>query len=321
MFKKHEIYIFVLSFLALSIKTYSTPFFVPCLATFMGLVIYYALRFNLSELLWEITIVLLLVSLCLIVGPGENPNRVEWVNFGGESLKLSNGQNIRTSEDVKIGDIVDYNGKVILRGNRAVYFLPNMRLQIYNNAFKNIDYPISSLIAGCRLGVRRDIPQSIRTYFVLSGCYHYLAISGLHVGIFIALLSFVLKILRFKKPLSMASILTSHAIPLTGMPPSAVRAYLFFSLLSSHGYENYRNVPPLYITGLIFLILILLCKLSIGMVLSFLAVCDIILTYDKKDSWLKKLTTISISPFCSHCWLYSIGLGPLTFYRQSISCY
>ncbi|WP_165863656.1 ComEC/Rec2 family competence protein [Phorcysia thermohydrogeniphila] len=231
--------------------------------------------------------------------PIASPDRVVWISERSENLKLAlleNGKRVRLRDDVKIGDIVDGSGHLLTEGNRLYRFLPNLRHSLYRKVEENVDYPISTVVGAVTLGVRYELPYAVKGYFLLSGLYPFLAISGLHVGIVIGALAGLLKLLKVKRPLTKATLSILPLMPLTGLPPSAVRAYLFM-LFISLGIENYRKVSPLYLLSVVFLVAVITSGISLSAVLSFSAVAGILLLSSSGGSRITKLLKVSIAPF------------------------
>lgn len=100
------------------------------------------------------------------------------------------------------------------------------------------------------LGYRSDIASNARAYFNVCGLSHLLAISGLHVGLVLMLLSFTFRPLTLVwRGLELQFIATIGAIWLyvwlCGMPPSAVRAAAMFSLMAALRLRADGGVSPL----------------------------------------------------------------------------
>jgi competence protein ComEC len=260
--------------------------------------IHYWFRFKLSELLPGTVIALFVFVLFRFFSPLESSERVVWITeqWGDEKVAtLLNKSRIPVEDDVEIGDIVDGTGEVIRKGDPFFYLLPNFRLRIYRELEKAISYPVSSVAGGVTLGVRKEIPDAIKSYFLLSGLYPFLAISGLHVGIVIGIIAFMLRMLSLKKPLTKASLVVLPLMPLTGLPPSAVRAYLFMFFVSL-GVESFRKISPFYLLGVVFLFAAVTGNISIGTVLSFLAVGGILVVIDSVKSKALRILLFSIAP-------------------------
>ena len=84
------------------------------------------------------------------------------------------------------------------------------------------------------LGARGDLSPEVRSAMVRAGAYHVLAISGLHVGILVFMISILVTVLRLGRTRRVAASLAIVAfyVVFTGMRPSAMRAGTFFLVLS-----------------------------------------------------------------------------------------
>ncbi|WP_346883057.1 ComEC/Rec2 family competence protein [uncultured Algibacter sp.] len=140
-----------------------------------------------------------------------------------------------------------------------------------------------SIINALLLGQRQDISKDIYSSYVNAGVIHILAVSGLHVGIILLILNFLLKPLeRFKhgrliKTLLIVSILWSFAI-VAGLSASVTRAVTMFSVFAIAA--NLKRPTNTYNTIAISMFVILLCAprllFDVGFQLSYLAVIAIV---------------------------------------------
>jgi len=296
--EKHALYVFFLSFLVITIQNFGKPYFIFCLLATLILLIYYWFKFKLSELLPGTVITLFILVFFKFLAPLETPEKIVWITEQWGDAKIAillNRSRVPVEDDVKIGDIVNASGRVIQKGNPFLYLLPNLRLRIYRELEESISYPISSVAGGVTLGVRKEIPDAVKSYFLLSGLYPFLAISGLHVGVVIGTIAFMLRMFSSKKPLTKASLVVLPLIPLTGLPPSAVRAYLF-TLFVSLGVESFRKVSLFYLLGVVFFITAVMGNISTGAVLSFLAVGGILVVIDSIKSKALKILLLPVAP-------------------------
>jgi len=300
MVKKEVLYIYFLAFGALTFKSVDTPYFPYLLTATLILFASYALRFRWQELVPGALIVAgLLVISSFLSPPKTQLNQVEWIKevHHERVALLKGGRWIKLKDDrVEVGDIVTPDGELLLKKNSIGVKLQRLRFNLYKKIEENIDYPVSAVIGACTLGVRYGLPASTKGYFALSGLYHFLAISGLHVGIVIGALAGLLKILKFRRPITTASLLILPLMPLTGLPPSAIRAYLF-TLLLGLGIEEFRKVSPLYILGWVMLITILFDKFNLSATLSFSAVGGILLQVEGEGERFEKGLRVAVAPF------------------------
>ncbi len=162
------------------------------------------------------------------------------------------------------------------------------------------------------LGQRQDISKELLDDYSQAGAIHILAVSGLHVGILLLLLSSILKpVERLRNGKIVKTILIVIALwffaILAGLSASVVRAVTMFSIVAIGQIRNEKNNV---IRSLIFsLLLLLLCKpmflFDVGFQLSYLAVFGIVTIQPKLENiWTPKLfflrkiwqlTTVSIA--------------------------
>ena len=135
------------------------------------------------------------------------------------------------------------------------------------------------------LGERKAISDELYQNYASAGAIHILAVSGLHVGIILLLINFLLKPLQQLKWLKFTLTLIgiwSFAL-LTGLSASVVRASLMFSFVA-FGLQINRKVNLLNTLFSAFLILILINPFyvfQVGFQLSFAAVFSIALFQPK----------------------------------------
>ncbi|NRD19362.1 ComEC family competence protein [Winogradskyella eckloniae] len=142
---------------------------------------------------------------------------------------------------------------------------------------------VLSIINALLLGQRQTIDKNVYNNYVNSGTIHILAVSGLHVGIILWILNFLLKPLlylkhgRFLRPLIIVVILWSFAI-IAGLSPSVTRAVTMFSIISIA--MHLKRPTNIYNTLVISAFVILLFKptflFSVGFQMSYLAVFGIV---------------------------------------------
>lgn len=166
-------------------------------------------------------------------------------------------------------------------------FKTKKRLQyiINNYIFEEDERAVASALL---LGNKDLLSDDIMKSFSSTGATHILAVSGLHVGIFYTLLSWLFKILlRFKKlkilhPIIIIAGIWFYVI-LTGGSPSVTRAATMFSFIAigqaSNRYVNIYNI--------IAFSAFIICTINpyiitdVGFQLSYFAVIGIIFMYQK----------------------------------------
>ncbi len=154
----------------------------------------------------------------------------------------------------------------------------NTKLKTYN--FKPDELAIINALL---LGQRQDISEEVYNSYTNAGAIHILAVSGLHVGIILIILSFVLKPLeRFKhgrliKTIVLVVLLWSFAV-IAGLSASVTRAVTMFSIVAIG--MNLKRPTNIYNTLAISILIILLIKplfiFDVGFQLSYLAVLSIV---------------------------------------------
>ena len=154
----------------------------------------------------------------------------------------------------------------------------NLKLQSYE--FKPDELAIINALL---LGQRQDISKEVFTSYTNAGAIHILAVSGLHVGIILLLLSFVLKPMeRFKhgkllKTFLLVILLWGFAL-IAGLSASVTRAVTMFSIVAIA--FNLKRPTNIYNTLAISMFIILLIKpmflFDVGFQLSYLAVFAIV---------------------------------------------
>ncbi|WP_142785188.1 ComEC/Rec2 family competence protein [Changchengzhania lutea] len=140
-----------------------------------------------------------------------------------------------------------------------------------------------AIINALLLGQRQDISKDIYTSYTNAGAIHILAVSGLHVGIILLILSIVLKpIERLKrgkliKMVLLVSFLWSFAL-IAGLSGSVTRAVTMFSIVAIA--INLKRPTNIFNTLAISMFVILLFKplflFDVGFQLSYLAVFAIV---------------------------------------------
>jgi competence protein ComEC len=141
-----------------------------------------------------------------------------------------------------------------------------------------------SIINALLLGQRQDINQDVYNNYVNAGTIHILAVSGLHVGIVLLILNFLLKPLNrinygshYIKPIIIVIVLWAFAV-IAGLSPSVTRAVTMFSVIAIA--MHLKRQTNIYNTIAISAFFILLFKpiylFDVGFQMSYLAVIAIV---------------------------------------------
>lgn len=180
-----------------------------------------------------------------------------------------------------------------------------------------------AVINALLLGQRQDISKSLISDYQNAGAIHILAVSGLHVGVILLILSFVFKPLeklkngKVLKTVIIVLLLWMFAF-IAGLSASVVRAVTMFSFVAFGMSFRLKNIVEFsFISSLFFLLLIKpMFLFDVGFQLSYLAVFGILWTQAKLYSIWKpkykifdffwKLFTVSIAA--------QVGIFPLSIY-------
>jgi competence protein ComEC len=180
-----------------------------------------------------------------------------------------------------------------------------------------------TVLSALLLGQKQDISPELLKEYQYAGAVHILAVSGLHVGILMYFILFLLKPVgnsKNGKTIKLVIIILSlwAFATLTGLSPSVVRSVTMFSFLAIG--TNLKRTVNIYHTLLVSMFVILLVNPSfiyeVGFQLSYLAVFFIV--------WLQPLLKKFWSPknkILSYFWdiltvstAAQIGTMPLTLY-------
>jgi len=170
----------------------------------------------------------------------------------------------------------------------------------------NFPEPQATFLSAILLGLKKQIPSDMRSWFSLSGVSHLLAVSGLHIAILIQMIATLLTnvfLIRRQKVFFPTIFIISLFIILIGAPASAIRAGLIglVLLFASKIERPYSGLNSLILVGtLMLLINPKFLIFDIGFQLSFLAVLGICLFYKSFNKWLKKIPDYRFLPLRSY---------------------
>ncbi len=209
----------------------------------------------------------------------------------------------------------DYAGYLADRGIHSIMYYPGVEILDRDQGFTPLQWvhslrqtlsaslasalpePQASLAQGILLGMRDNIPDSLHEAFSKTGTAHLLAISGLHVGIIVAmLLSF--GILLFGKQRSiyiwLALIIIWIYVLLVGVRPPIIRAAIMGSLfLLSDLFGRQRSA----IIALAFAAAVMVgiqphLLWSVSFQLSFAAIASLVLLFPHLQAWGRRPITM-----------------------------
>ncbi|TRZ43246.1 ComEC/Rec2 family competence protein [Robertkochia solimangrovi] len=165
----------------------------------------------------------------------------------------------------------------------AYKFRKNIQSQFERNNLKEKNI---ALLCAILLGQRQYLDHTTYKQFTDSGAAHFLAVSGLHIGILLSVFSFLLKPLNYIQKgrtlrfLLLITFLLLYAF-ITGLSPSVLRAILMYGLLTYALLLQRKNPPinTLILSAFILLLAEPIELFSVGFQLSYLAVGGILLFF------------------------------------------
>jgi competence protein ComEC len=176
------------------------------------------------------------------------------------------------------------------------------------------------------LGDKSSLEQETRNAYSAAGAMHLLAISGLHIGLFVwiifSLLRLVPRLFNRKAALLITFVFVWNYAYLIDFPPSVLRSVLMFSILgighAIRGDKNQLNI--LFFSATLLLIYDPLYAEDIGFQLSYSAIIGIILCYRPMTKWLLTKNRIikflwNISALCISAQLFTLPLCLFYFHQ------
>lgn len=188
-----------------------------------------------------------------------------------------------------------------------------------------------AIVAAMVLGDKSALSRDIKNTYSITGASHILALSGLHLGIIYALLSFLVVGRRWQFFTQILIILSIWAfVFLVGMPTSVVRAAVMLTVyaLLALGHRNKMSINTLAFTAIVMLLFQPSALFTISFQMSFMAVLTILLfvplfeavftpEYLMTHRWVKWLWGM-IAVSCAA----QIGVAPLiAYYFGRFSCW
>ncbi len=160
---------------------------------------------------------------------------------------------------------------------------------LIKNGFKDDEL---SIINALLLGQRQEVSKKLIQDYTNAGAIHILAVSGLHIGILLLLLNFILKPIEFLKkgkkikPIIILFLLWFYAF-FAGLSPSIIRSVTMFSALVVGDLitRKTNTIHSLFISMFLLLLYNPLYIFSIGFQLSYSAVFSILYFYPLLKSY------------------------------------
>lgn len=214
---------------------------------------------------------------------------------------------------------VEFLKKEKIKSNKFKIYM-NKKLNRTKNYISNGCY---NLLNGVVLGESRYVYKDVKEMFRYSGASHLLAISGLHIGIIIGLLTYIFGFLELKKEIKYMCIflfLTIYILSIK-LSPSVIRAYIMGSIYigSNLFYEKIDLKKSLAFAFIMSIIIYPNSFGNISFLMSYISLFSILFIYPKVkiDKNIKYRFVINIFIFVL---MLQIILAPLTlYYFKSIS--
>lgn len=194
-----------------------------------------------------------------------------------------------------------------------------------------------SILSALTLGYQDALSDDLKQSFRATGTAHVLAVSGLHVGIIYAIISFLLGFMRknsriyWLKPCIIIILLWIYAF-ITGLPPSVIRASTMLTVFCFSEIFNKKGFTPnaLFIAAFFMLLANPFSLFDVGFQLSFTSVLAILYLHPKvvalinirnkplKYVWqmftLSMVAQLGTFPLC----LYYFGTFPTYFFIANL---
>lgn len=151
----------------------------------------------------------------------------------------------------------------------------------------------ASMAYAMLFGDKTNVDEKTSDAYKISGIAHILAVSGLHIGFFCAIVSYILEKLKVKAIINFFIMLIFLFIYcyLCSFTPSVVRASLMFMTLLSSTLlgKKYDGLCSISFAGTLILLIKPLYAFDLGFQLSFLCVISIFVLYSTFYDFLKKI--------------------------------
>lgn len=209
-------------------------------------------------------------------------------------------------------------------GNKPTWFgfFQQLKLDLGKAMGEHLDGTFLGISKALLLGDKADLDQETMDDFSKTGSMHVLAVSGMHVGIILAMvlwsLQYLSKWLKRRTALLLAFGFVWFYGFLTGASPAVMRSVLMFSLmvLAELIQRKQSGMNGLLVAGLILFVLDPMVILDIGFQLTFAAMFGIFLVYPKIKNWFSPT-----KKWLNWCWEgTAVGLAatitttPITLY-------
>jgi competence protein ComEC len=181
-------------------------------------------------------------------------------------------------------------------------FFDGLRSHFSSIIRENFKGETAAIAMALLLGEKGELSVATKSSFSNAGAMHMLAVSGLHVGIIMYLLMFLLqrtsRFITKKKAVVISVILVWCYAGVTGFSPSVMRAAFMFSILMIGGVFSRKTevMNSLFFSAFVLLMLGPSLLYDIGFQLSYLALLGILTCFEPlsklfyiKNKWLRKV--------------------------------
>ncbi|MPQ42261.1 ComEC/Rec2 family competence protein [Clostridium tarantellae] len=222
------------------------------------------------------------------------------IKIYGEDFKFEEGEVIKVKGKFKkeidlengvIGNIFIEN--IIERKQDFIYKLVNISKEYNLLLNKYFSKGESALLTSLAFGDKSKLSYGQKEYLKELGIIHLICISGFHLNL---IFSYIYKIFSLK----VAIIICAIYVLITGLSPSALRAFFMIVIIKSSTkvYKTYDNISGLSLSAIILLLYKPYNLYDVGFNLSYLGTLGIILFYNKLKRLFYKLPN-SINSFIS----------------------
>ena len=199
---------------------------------------------------------------------------------------------------------------------------PNFIEKFFNkkfNYFKNYLKPeTSNFLKGTILGEKRYIYPSVRKNFIYSGAAHLLAISGLHIGIILGIITYILTFFKFRRNIYYSLSLVFLSLYVLGInkSPSLIRAYIMAGsyLIGKIFYEKNDLKKSFSLAIIINLLIFPTSCNNISFILSYVALFSIIYIFPMYKIQNKKNKYKNLLDFLIFTGILQIFIFPINIY-------
>lgn len=223
-----------------------------------------------------------------------------------------------------------YDSTFIVKKGKSVGFFDffvNVRQSLDITLSKLYNYESYTFLRGIILGDRGLIDEDIKNNYSKSGVAHVLAVSGLHVGLIVYILTLILGRFDLKVRFILSILFVILFCNITGNSPSVIRATIMTIIFLFCNYFNrdYSASNSLFLSLFIILIINPFEIYSVGLQLSFISVLTIILItkitnkyFDNVEVNKRIKTILSLLFVTISCTLATLPILLINFHQISI---